>query len=76
MLEYLMNPQGWLAVGCGLAIFGLGWFKGRYDSSHVETLATFIIEDLVERRMIKTRKKWNQDTQEWEIDLLEYDEEV
>ena len=75
MFEWIWNIDGWIGVGLGLACFGLGFFKGRYDREHMATLATIIIEDLVERRLIKTRRKWNQETQEWEVDLLEYDEE-
>jgi hypothetical protein len=75
MLEYLSDPQGWLGVAMGLGMFALGWFRGRYNQNHIETLASIIIDDLIERRMIKTRRTWNQETQAWEIDLLEYDEE-
>lgn len=53
----------------------MGFYKGRFDQNHLAMMASIIIEDLVERRMIKTRKVFNQETGEWDIDLLEYDEE-
>lgn len=67
--------NGWVGVILGILCFAMGFWKGRFDSNHVEHLATIIIDDLVNRRMIKTRKKYNSETGEWEIDLLEYDEE-
>ena len=67
--------NGWVGVIIGLLCFGMGFYKGRFDQNHLSMMASIIIEDLVERRMIKTRKVFNQETGEWDIDLLEYDEE-
>ena len=65
--------NGWVGVALGVVMFGLGFYKGRYDRAHMEKIAGYLINDLVRQRFIRTRKVYNPQSGEWELDLLEWD---
>jgi hypothetical protein len=65
--------NGWVGVVLGLVCFGMGFWKGRYDRSYLQHIAEAVIDDLVRQRFIRTRRIYNDETGEWEVDLLEYD---
>lgn len=67
--------NGWVGAVLGIVCFAMGFWKGRFDKRHLMEFTAIIIDDLVERRFIKTKRVFNQETGEWDIDLMEYDEE-
>jgi len=70
-----LHGNGWVGVFLGLLCFGMGFWKGRYDKRHLALLTSIILEDLIEQKFIRTRKVLNENTGEWEVDILPYDSE-
>lgn len=68
--------QGWVGVTIGLAMFGLGWFKGRESADKViESVIAYTIDDLIARGYLRTRVIRNKDTGEDEQYIVKADEE-
>lgn len=74
-MEYFTDTSGWIAVGIGLSLYLLGYFKGV---SKARDFAPFVIDatiqDLINNGFIKTRKTLKNG--KWEEDILRYDEEI
>lgn len=76
IIAYFSNPNGWLGVGLGLAMFAMGYWRGlARGMSMFEAVITGTIDDLSRQGYIRTRRIFNAETGTWEVDLLKYDEE-
>lgn len=72
-----LQGNGWVGVGLGLLMFAMGFLKGySVRNGFVNAIIDATIKQLIADRMIKTRRTWNNETGEWEEELLQFDEEV
>lgn len=76
IIAYFSNPNGWLGVALGLAMFAMGYWRGlNRGMSMFEAVINATIDDLSRQGYVRTRRNFNAETGEWEVDLLRYDEE-
>ena len=78
MLDFLAPIQGngWVGVALGLVMFGLGWYKGiQLKERAIEAIIAHTIQQMINDRLIRTYRKFNEETGEWEEELLQWDEE-
>lgn len=72
-----LQGNGWVGVGLGLLMFAMGFLKGSsVRNGFVNAIIDATIKQMIADRMIKTRRTWNNETGEWEEELLQFDEEV
>jgi hypothetical protein len=72
-----LQGNGWVGVALGVAMFCMGYMKGAsIRKGVVEAVIDVTIKQMIAARMIKTRRTWNNQTGEWEEELLQYDEET
>ena len=71
-----LQGNGWVGVGLGLLMFAMGYLKGAsVRKGFVEAVIDVTIKQMIADRIIKTRRTWNDETGEWEEELLQFDEE-
>ena len=71
-----LQGNGWVGVGLGLLMFAMGYLKGAsVRDGFAQHIIAHTIKQMVADRLIKTRRTWNDETGEWEEELLQYDEE-
>lgn len=69
--------NGWVGVALGLVMFAMGYLKGAsVRNGFVDHIVAHTIRQMVADRLVRTRRTWNDETGEWEEELLQYDEEV
>ena len=75
VMNYTSDLNGYIAVGIALAIFYLGYIKGK---STQRSLAPYIIDatiqNLIDNGFLKTRKVMKDG--KWQEDILRFDEEL
>jgi hypothetical protein len=73
-MNYSSDLNGYIAVGIALAMFGLGYVKGR---SNTRLLFPYVIDSTIQKLInegfLKTRKVFKNG--KWEEDILKFDEE-
>lgn len=73
-MNYSTDLNGYIAVGIALAIFVLGYVKGR---SNARLLFPYVIDSTIQKLInegfLKTRKVFKNG--KWEEDILRFDEE-
>lgn len=71
-----LQGNGWVGVVIGLLLFGMGYLKGAsVRDGWVDAIIAMTIKQMIDDRLVKTRRILNDETGEWEDQLLEYDEE-
>lgn len=71
-----LQGNGWVGVAIGLLLFGMGYLKGAsVRDGWVDAIIAMTIKQMIDDRLVKTRRVLNDETGEWEDQLLEYDEE-
>jgi uncharacterized membrane protein len=72
-----LQGNGWVGVAIGLLLFGMGYLKGAsVRDGWIDAIIAMTIKQMVADRLVKTRRVMNDETGEWEEELLQYDEEV
>lgn len=76
-MEIFMNANGWMGVGLGLLMFGMGYWKGVSNTVNRVIPATVeaTVDQMIADGYIKFRKVLN-DEGKWEKEILKHDEEV
>jgi hypothetical protein len=77
MLDFLTDVNGWIGVGLGLMMFGLGYWRG-FGNAAIKLIPAMVdatLKQMIEDGYIKTRKVLNAEGK-WEEELLRHDEEV
>jgi hypothetical protein len=71
-----LQGNGWVGVGLGLLMFAMGYIKGAsVRDGFAQYIVAHTIQQMVADRLVRTRRTWNDETGEWEEELLRYDEE-